>query len=125
MTSGQQAAAFQINEVCRHHDEFAGKFNIQLFERLKIFEVLASDALERNIVDIDFVLFDQIKQKIETILRRVAAGSIRFSDLFGADVSRIELVVTFLALLELIRLKQVRAIQKNIFEEIEIAAATA
>jgi hypothetical protein len=27
--------------------------------------------------------------------------------------------------LELIRLKQVRAIQKNIFEEIEIAAATA
>jgi chromatin segregation and condensation protein Rec8/ScpA/Scc1 (kleisin family) len=34
-------------------------------------------------------------------------------------------VVTFLALLELIRLKQVRAIQKNIFEEIEIAASTA
>jgi len=32
--------------------------------------------------------------------------------------------VTFLALLELIRLKQVRATQKNIFEEIEIAAAT-
>ncbi len=66
-----------------------------------------------------------VSEKIETILRRVAAGSIRFSDLFGADVSRIELVVTFLALLELIRLKQVRAIQKNIFEEIEIAAATA
>jgi len=31
--------------------------------------------------------------------------------------------VTFLALLELIRLKQVRAVQKNIFEEIEIAPA--
>jgi hypothetical protein len=27
--------------------------------------------------------------------------------------------------LELIRLKQVRAVQKNVFEEIEIAAATA
>ena len=47
----------------------------------------------------------------------------RFSDLFGAAASRIEVVVTFLALLELIRLKQVRAIQKNVFEEIEIAAA--
>jgi len=34
-------------------------------------------------------------------------------------------VVTFLALLELIRLKQVRAVQKNIFEEIEILGATA
>jgi len=31
--------------------------------------------------------------------------------------------VTFLALLELIRLKQVRAFQKSIFEEIEIASA--
>jgi chromatin segregation and condensation protein Rec8/ScpA/Scc1 (kleisin family) len=38
-------------------------------------------------------------------------------------VSRLEVVVTFLALLELIRLKQVRAVQKSIFEEIEIAPA--
>jgi chromatin segregation and condensation protein Rec8/ScpA/Scc1 (kleisin family) len=45
--------------------------------------------------------------------------------LFGAIVSRLEVVVTFIALLELIRLKQVRAIQKNIFDEIEIASATA
>jgi len=43
--------------------------------------------------------------------------------LFGAAVSRVEVVVTFLALLELIRLKQVRVFQKNIFEEIEIAGA--
>jgi len=67
-----------------------------------------------------------VSEKIDTILQRVAAGApIRFSDLFGAAVSRVEVVVTFLALLELIRLKQVRAIQKSIFEEIEIAAATA
>jgi chromatin segregation and condensation protein Rec8/ScpA/Scc1 (kleisin family) len=37
--------------------------------------------------------------------------------------SRIDIVVTFLALLELIRLKQVRAIQPSQFSEIEIAAA--
>jgi segregation and condensation protein A len=40
-------------------------------------------------------------------------------------VSRIEIVVTFLALLELIRLKQVRAVQPDPFGEIEIAAAAA
>jgi segregation and condensation protein A len=45
--------------------------------------------------------------------------------LFEGVVSRVEVVVTFLALLELIRLRQVRAIQKNIFEDIEIAAAAA
>jgi len=65
-----------------------------------------------------------VSEKIDVILQRVATGSrLRFSDLFGASVSRVELVVTFLALLELIRLKQVRAIQRNIFDEIEIAGA--
>ena len=45
----------------------------------------------------------------------------RFSELFARMASRVEIVVTFLALLELIRLKQVRAIQPDEFEEIEIA----
>jgi segregation and condensation protein A len=67
-----------------------------------------------------------VSEKIDAILRRVAAGGpVRFSDLFGAIASRVEIAVTFLALLELIRLKQVRATQKNIFAEIEIAAAAA
>jgi segregation and condensation protein A len=67
-----------------------------------------------------------VSEKIDTILQRLATGApMRFSDLFGAVVSRLEVVVTFLALLELIRLKQVRAFQKNIFEDIEIAGATA
>jgi segregation and condensation protein A len=67
-----------------------------------------------------------VSEKIDTILQRVANGApVRFSELFGAVVSRIEVAVTFLALLELIRLKQVRAIQKNIFDEIEIASAAA
>jgi segregation and condensation protein A len=67
-----------------------------------------------------------VSDKIDTILQRVRTGApVRFSDLFRAVASRVEVVVTFLALLELIRLRQVRAIQQNIFEEIEIAAATA
>ena len=65
-----------------------------------------------------------VSEKIDMILRRVGTGaSLRFSDLFGQVVSRVEVVVTFLALLELIRLKQVRAFQKNIFEDIEILPA--
>lgn len=65
-----------------------------------------------------------VSEKIEAILQRVATATpLRFSDLFGVAASRIEVVVTFLALLELIRLKQVRAVQKNVFEEIEIAPA--
>lgn len=62
-----------------------------------------------------------VSDKIETILQTVARGKpVRFSELFLRVASRVEVVVTFLALLELIRLKQVRAIQPNEFSEIEI-----
>src|SRR5258707_1130449 len=63
-----------------------------------------------------------VSDKIERILQTLAGGTaVRFSDLFARMASRVEIVVTFLALLELIRLKQVRAIQPDEFEEIEIA----
>ena len=67
-----------------------------------------------------------VTDKIDVILRRIAGGTpVSFNDLFNAIVSRVEVVVTFLALLELIRLKQIRAIQKNVFDEIEIVPMAA
>ena len=67
-----------------------------------------------------------VSDKIEKILERVGDGTpVRFSELFGQIVSRVEIVVTFLALLELIRLNQVRAMQRKMFDEIEIAAIAA
>ncbi|HMG05851.1 MAG TPA: segregation/condensation protein A [Chthoniobacterales bacterium] len=63
-----------------------------------------------------------VSDKIEAILQRVSKGlPVKFSELFAEIASRVEIVVTFLALLELIRLKQVRAVQSNPFDEIEIA----
>jgi segregation and condensation protein A len=65
-----------------------------------------------------------VSDKIETILARISEGlALKFSELFAHMASRVEIVVTFLALLELIRLKQVRASQSDPFGEIEIAAA--
>ena len=67
-----------------------------------------------------------VSDKIEKILERVGDGApVRFSELFGQIVSRVEIVVTFLALLELIRLNQVRAMQRKMFDEIEIAPIAA
>src|ERR1700712_1149125 len=64
-----------------------------------------------------------VSEKIDWILQRVSDGvPLRFSELFASLASRVEIVVTFLALLELIRLRQVRASQLNPFDEIEIAA---
>ena len=65
-----------------------------------------------------------VSDKIETILARVSnGGSLKFSELFAQMASRVEIVVTFLALLELVRLRQIRAVQTEEFQEIEIHAA--
>lgn len=49
-------------------------------------------------------------------------GQVRFMDLFTPDKSRLELVVTFLALLELMRQRAVHAVQQAHFGDIMIEA---
>ena len=97
---------------------------VGIFQLINAFQTVIKRIEAREDVQEIFAERFSVSEKIDTILQRVANGvRLRFSDLFGAAVSRVEVVVTFLALLELIRLKQVRALQKNMFEEIEIAAA--
>jgi segregation and condensation protein A len=65
-----------------------------------------------------------VSEKIEFIRRTLAArGAVRFSELFEAAMNRAEVVCTFLALLELIRLKQLVCVQPEPFAEIEINGA--
>ena len=65
-----------------------------------------------------------VSEKIEFILKAIAEqGSVRFSELFADAASRSEVVCTFLALLELIRLKQLSCAQPEPFAEIEISSA--
>lgn len=62
-----------------------------------------------------------VSEKIDYILQTITSGvTVAFSSLFTAAASRTEIVVTFLALLELIRLKQLRVTQQGPFSEIEI-----
>lgn len=66
-----------------------------------------------------------VSEKIEYILRVLTAhDTLRFSELFEDATSRSEVVCTFLALLELIRLKQLICAQSEAFSEIEIRKAT-
>jgi segregation and condensation protein A len=99
---------------------------VGIFQLINAFQTVIKRVEAREDLQEIFGERFSVSEKIDAILQRVAVGApIRFSDLFGAVVSRLEVVVTFLALLELIRLRQVRAVQKDIFAEIEIAAAAA
>jgi segregation and condensation protein A len=65
-----------------------------------------------------------VSEKIETVMAAInERGTLRFAELFAGAASRSEVVCTFLALLELIRLKQLACIQPEPFAEIEISRA--
>ena len=67
-----------------------------------------------------------VSEKIELLRQLIAArGALKFSELFQQLVNRMEVVATFLALLELIRLKQIVVSQPAPFSEIEIWRAPA
>ena len=74
----------------------------------------------REIFEENFTVSD----KIDLIVKMTASGvPLKFSELFASAASRTEIVVTFLALLELIRLKQLRVTQTEELGEIEIVHA--
>jgi segregation and condensation protein A len=76
----------------------------------------------REIFEENFTVAD----KIDLIMKMTGAGvPLRFTELFAAMASRTEVVVTFLALLELVRLKQIRARQGDEFGEIELVRSDA
>jgi len=65
-----------------------------------------------------------VSEKIDRLLQLLKERAVlKFSELFASATSRSEVVVTFLALLELIRLKQVVVTQPEPFGEIEISPA--
>jgi segregation and condensation protein A len=65
-----------------------------------------------------------VSEKIEHLRNRIAGeAGFRFSELFEHTTSRSEVVATFLALLELIRLKVLAVVQSAAFGEIEIQRA--
>jgi segregation and condensation protein A len=62
-----------------------------------------------------------VSEKMEFVLATITSrGSVKFSELFATAANRSEVVCTFLALLELIRLKQLQCLQPEPFAEIEI-----
>lgn len=62
-----------------------------------------------------------IEEKIHEILHLLLVGSsLRLSELFERAKNKIEIIVIFLAILELIRMKEIICRQKDLFQDIEI-----
>jgi segregation and condensation protein A len=98
--------------------------DVSLFDLVNAVSAILKRVSQRE--DLRDVFEDKwtVSEKIEYILKALAERPLlKFFELFAGVMSRSEVVVTFLALLELIRLKQVVATQPEPFGEIELRRA--
>ena len=77
----------------------------------------APEEVIHEIIKEEFTVEDKIHQILHRLLDRPA---VMINELFGKCRHKMEIIVTFLAVLELIRLKEIKAVQKRLFGEIEI-----
>jgi segregation and condensation protein A len=105
-------------------EEPPGKSQASLFDLLNAVNSILKRIVERE--DLRDIFEDKwtVSEKIEDIMKEMSRSvSLKFSALFASATSRTEVVVTFLAMLELIRLKQIVATQNAPFGEIELVRA--
>lgn len=94
-------------------------FDITIFDLLGALRKLLKKAPPEAIIITKEAL--TVKDKIALILEKMEAEeSVRFDSLFAEDRTKVEIIVTFLALLEVLRLNLVRAYQDRDFGAIWI-----
>ncbi|HVM60132.1 MAG TPA: segregation/condensation protein A [Verrucomicrobiae bacterium] len=98
---------------------------VSIFDLINAFNDVLKKATAREdfreIMEEKFTVSDKIEEILYTLRDR---SEMIFSELFAAASSRAEVVVTFLALLELIRLKRLKVRQTEAFGEIRVLKVT-
>ena len=119
--SGREAAYREIyyRNVLPHFAEEDYTLEATLFDLLDAFR----DVLKTAGAEVKELLYEEIplEQKIRELLDILESNEcVQFHQIFSKGKSRREMIITFLALLELIRLKQVVAKQTELLGEIRI-----
>jgi chromatin segregation and condensation protein Rec8/ScpA/Scc1 (kleisin family) len=92
--------------------------NLSIFDILSAFKRILERAKDNPVGYSHIVAVDNVKidDKIEHILSRLAdLDEVRFDDLFEGDYRKIVLVVTFMAILELVKMQEIQFRQEENF----------
>ncbi|MGB1260957.1 MAG: segregation and condensation protein A, partial [Akkermansiaceae bacterium] len=95
--------------------------DVNIFDLIRAFQNVLKRFEEST--DLGDIVDDRytVADKIEYLLGHVeAGGSIQFTSLFVEATSKAEVIVTFLAVLELMKMNQFRIRQDHILGEIEV-----
>jgi segregation and condensation protein A len=101
------------------------RLQVTVWELLEAFRAVLKRARPESVHE---VVSDAIslRDRVRTLLHALSvARSIEFESLFEADASRFEVIITFLAMLELMKMGAVRAIQEDRYGRILIEMAVA
>ncbi len=95
--------------------------DITAVDLLAVLQRILSDVGEEEVTSIQRRKIT-VRMRMREIQRKLAeaAGQLKFEDLFEDDINRIEVVITFLALLELLKSRSVKVKQKQAFSSIDI-----
>ncbi|MDD5680864.1 MAG: segregation/condensation protein A [Candidatus Omnitrophica bacterium] len=119
-TTGQQYTRKTEERPLSEIENEDAFFEASIFDLLTAFSKILKEVPKETfhrVIKEKFTVADKIHDIVHML---VDETTIYFSKLFNAAESKIEIVFTFLALLELIRLKEIVIVQKDPFGEIEI-----
>ena len=115
-------------EIDRNEEMLSGALalgDIGVFDLLKAFQRTLKRFEEKSapthtvVFEENFTVADKI-ERLRGLMAQARGQGLTFTELFAWTTSRVEVVVTFLALLELVRLKQLRVEQSVAFGEVTI-----
>ena len=95
-------------------------FEANLFDLISAFSKAIKDIPKEAFYEIIKDEFT-VEQKIHDILHvLLLKPSINLTELFSKSKNKLEIIANFLAVLELIRLKEIKVLQKNVFGDVEL-----
>ncbi|HRZ40522.1 MAG TPA: segregation/condensation protein A [Candidatus Omnitrophota bacterium] len=99
-------------------------FEANLFDLINAFSKALERFKEDSVYEVqkeEYTVEDKIHHILHSLLKR---PHVVLTDLFIESKNKMEVIVSFMAVLELIRLKEIKVIQKRLFSEIEIVRNT-
>ncbi len=128
-TSEKLKACENVSRFYKEPEEEASKFRIVIKDMsLDLLLNAFANVLTRSATEQKNNEPKQIEKEKFTVSGKIASikdaliirKQLRFSELFRESISRDEIITTFLALLELLKLQEIRCVQSGAFQDIDI-----
>jgi len=99
-------------------------FEANLFDLINAFSKALEKFKDQRVYEVEqeeFTVEDRIHFILHSLLQK---AKVQLADFFAAARDKMEVIVTFMAVLELIRLKEIKVVQKRMFADIEVVRNT-